>query len=480
MRDHGEREGVVGGGASMIAENPGVPRRRSLRQLALSGQDRSFMLLDVLALILAERMTRFAWDGLDGLPLFRPESVWLPLLNFLLFYCHDLYAYSRYVRVFLSSWGIFRALAISFVLREASNGIFLDAREGVWLPLSLYAVTFAAVLLGRLFARKFILNGRLKCKVVILGSEAAGSGLSSALSEENRRNLEVVAEIPKSEAPGRDAGRIREILESVPDVQFVVREGAPLERREAARLLKACMEHRIACVETGDFIAAMEGRLPLASVSGSVKFSALRSRRQALSRGQWMRKRGLDLAVSAAALALFAPFGLLMALIIKLTSEGPVFYSQLRVTRYGRLFTVYKFRTMRADAEKPEQARWAEANDARIHQFGRFLRRYHLDEIPQFWNVIKGDMSIVGPRPERPEFVNELQARYPEFLYRELVPAGITGWAQIQQGYVNSMEGSKTKLEYDLYYILNYSFSLDIQVMFFTALAFLRSRGGGV
>ena len=438
------------------------------------------MLLDVLALILAERMTRFAWGGLDGLLLFRPESVWLPLLNFLLFYCHDLYAYSRYVRVFLSSWGIFRALAISFVLREAINGIFLDAREGVWLPLSLYAVAFAVVLLGRLLAKKFILNGRLKCKVVILGSEAAGSGLSSALSEENRRNLEVVAEIPKSEAPGRAAGRIREILESVPGVQFVVRVGAPLERREAARLLKACMEHRIACVETGDFIGAMEGRLPLAFVSGTGKFSALRSRRQVLSRGQWMRKRGLDLAFSAAALALFAPFGLLIVLIIKLTSEGPVFYSQLRVTRYGRLFTVYKFRTMRADAEKLEQVRWAEANDARIHRFGRFLRRYHLDEFPQFWNVIKGDMSIVGPRPERPEFVNELQARYPEFLYRELVPAGITGWAQIQQGYVNSMEGSKTKLEYDLYYILNYSFSLDIQVMFFTALAFLRSRGDGV
>ena len=199
-----------------------------------------------------------------------------------------------------------------------------------------------------------------------------------------------------------------------------------------------------------------------------------------LSRRQWMLKRGLDLAFSAAALVLFAPFGLLIALLIKRTSEGPVFYSQLRVTRYGRLFTVYKFRTMRADAEKLEQARWADANDARSHRFGCFLRRYHLDEIPQFWNVIKGDMSLVGPRPERPEFLNELQERYPEFLYRELVPAGITGWAQIQQGYVNSMEGSKTKLEYDLYYILNYSFSLDIQVMFLTALAFLRPWRGGV
>lgn len=435
------------------------------------------MLLDVLALILAERMTRFAWGGLDDLLLFRPESVWMPLLNLLLFYCHDLYAYSHYVRVFLSSWGIFKVLAISFVLREAINGIFLDAREGVWLPLSLYAVTFAVVLLGRLLVKKFILNGRLKCKVVILGSEAAGSGLSSALSEENRRNLEVVAEIPGNEA----AGRIREILESVPDVQVVVREGAPLERREAARILGACMEYRVACVETGDFIAAMEGRIPLDFASKTGGFSSLlESRRQIFSRTQWACKRGLDLAFSAAALALFAPFGLLIALLIKLTSEGPVFYFQLRVTRYGRLFTVYKFRTMRADAEKSEQARWSEANDARIYRFGRFLRLYHLDEIPQFWNVIKGDMSLVGPRPERPEFLNELRKHYPEFLYREFVPAGITGWAQIQQGYVNSMEGSKTKLEYDLYYILNYSFSLDIQVIFLTALGFLRLRGGGV
>ncbi len=481
MRDHGEREGVVGGGgAPMIAENPGVPRRRSLRQLALSGQDRSFMLLDVLALILAERMTRFAWGGLDGLLLFRPESVWLPLLNFLLFYCHDLYAYSRYVRVFLSSWGIFRALAISFVLREAINGIFLDAREGVWLRLSLYAVTFAVVLLGRLLVKKFILNGRLKCQVVILGSEAAGSGLSSALSEENRRNLEVVAEIPQSEAPGRAAGRIREILESVPGVQFVVREGASLERREAARLLKACMEHRVACVETGDFISAMEGRLPLASVSGSGKFSALKSRRRMLSRRQWMLKRGLDLAFSAAVLALFAPFGLLIALLIKLTSEGPVFYSQLRVTRYGRLFTVYKFRTMGVNSEPPPGTMSTKAGDPRIYPFGRMLRRYHLDEFPQFWNVIKGDMSLVGPRAEYVESLKTAKDHYPEFEYRELVPSGITGWAQIHQGHVDQIEDYRVKLEYDLYYILNYSFSLDIQVIFLTALAFLRPRGDGV
>lgn len=438
------------------------------------------MLLDVLAFIIAERLTRFLWGGLDGIPHFFPEVVWLPLLNFLLFYSHDLYAYGCYVRIFLSSWRIFKILSISFVLREAINGMFFDARDGAWLSLALYAATFSVVLLGRLFAKRFVLNGRLKCKVVIVGSEAAKNRLFSSLSEENSRNMEVVAEIPGGEDGDRAAGRLREALESAPDVQFVVCERARLERREAAALVAVCAERQVSCVETAGFIAAMEGRFPLGSVSEVEKIFTLNSRGAIFSRRQWTCKRGLDLAFSAAALLLFAPFGLLIALMIKLASEGPVFYSQPRVTRYGRLFTVYKFRTMRADAEKQGRAMWAEANDQRVYPLGHFLRRFHLDEVPQFWNVIKGDMSIVGPRPERPEFLEGLREHYPEFQYRELVPAGITGWAQIQQGYVNRMGDSKRKLEYDLYYIQCYSFSLDVQVMFLTALAFLRLRGRGV
>ena len=220
----------------------------------------------------------------------------------------------------------------------------------------------------------------------------------------------------------------------------------------------------------------MEGRVPLESVSE--KLPALKSGR-VLSRRQFLCKRTLDLGFGITVLVLFVPFGLLIAILIKLVSEGPVFYSQARVTQGGRLFTLYKFRTMRVNADQPEGTMSTKENDPRIYPFGRFLRRYHLDEFPQLWNVIKGDMSIVGPRAEYIKTLEIAKKRYPEFEYRELVPAGITGWAQIRQGHVDQIEDYRIKLEHDLYYILNYSFWMDLQVIFLTMLAFLHLRGHG-
>lgn len=222
----------------------------------------------------------------------------------------------------------------------------------------------------------------------------------------------------------------------------------------------------------------MEGRVPLESISGSGKLPILKSGR-VLSHRQYLCKRVFDLGFSISALILFAPFGFLIAILVKLVSEGPIFYSQARVTQGGRLFTLYKFRTMRVNAAQPEGTMSTKENDPRIYPFGRFLRRYHLDEFPQLWNVIKGDMSIVGPRAEYIKALEIAKKRYPEFEYRELVPAGITGWAQIRQGHVDQIEDYRIKLEHDLYYILNYSFWMDLQVIFLTMLAFLRLRGHG-
>ena len=219
----------------------------------------------------------------------------------------------------------------------------------------------------------------------------------------------------------------------------------------------------------------MDGRIPLESISGSGEFSALKSGR-VLSRRQYLCKRALDLGFSIVVLGLFAPFGLLIAILIKFVSEGPIFYSQVRVTLGGRLFTLYKFRTMRGDVDQPQGTMSTKENDPRIYPFGRFLRRYHLDEFPQLWNVIKGDMSIVGPRAEYIKTLEIAKKHYPEFEYRELVPAGITGWAQIRQGHVDQIEDYRVKLEHDLYYILHYSFWLDLQVVFLTMLTLLRIR----
>jgi lipopolysaccharide/colanic/teichoic acid biosynthesis glycosyltransferase len=166
-----------------------------------------------------------------------------------------------------------------------------------------------------------------------------------------------------------------------------------------------------------------------------------------------------------------------MALAVKLTSPGPVLYRQKRVGRYGVLFDCYKFRTMRADAEAEAGPIWAGDDDPRITPVGRFLRRARLDEIPQLWNVLRGDMGFVGPRPERPEFVEWLSREVPYYHLRHIVRPGLTGWAQVRYQYGASLEESKEKLRYDLYYIKNISLSLDLLIVLHTIKIVLLGRG---
>jgi len=163
-------------------------------------------------------------------------------------------------------------------------------------------------------------------------------------------------------------------------------------------------------------------------------------------------------------LFLSLPMILLTALLIKLDSPGPVFYKQQRVGKGGTVFTVFKFRSMRSDAEQ-KGARWAQKRDPRVTRVGKWIRLFRVDEIPQIWNVLNGDMSLVGPRPERPEFVKELDLLVPYYSVRHAVTPGITGWAQINYPYGATIEESFRKLEYDLYYVKNMSILLDLQIL---------------
>lgn len=175
-------------------------------------------------------------------------------------------------------------------------------------------------------------------------------------------------------------------------------------------------------------------------------------------------KRITDIIVSSILLAFTLPFLPLFALLIKLDSKGSVFYTQTRVGRFNKPFTIYKLRSMIADAEK-SGAQWALTHDDRITKLGAFLRRSRIDELPQLWNVLKGDMSMVGPRPERPEFEKMLIKDLPLYERRHLISPGITGWAQIRYKYSASIEDSRTKLEHDLYYIKHMSFVFDLKVI---------------
>ena len=180
---------------------------------------------------------------------------------------------------------------------------------------------------------------------------------------------------------------------------------------------------------------------------------------------------------AAILLVLAAPIMLLVAIAVRLTSPGPVLFRQTRVGKADRNFTVYKFRSMRADAEKGTGAVWATRNDPRITPLGKFLRKSRLDELPQLYNVLIGEMAIAGPRPERPEFVKTLAEKIPYYQQRHCVKPGITGWAQINYKYGDTFEDTVNKLEYDLYYIKNVSISLDAYIFFHTIKTMLLSRG---
>jgi sugar transferase (PEP-CTERM system associated) len=188
-------------------------------------------------------------------------------------------------------------------------------------------------------------------------------------------------------------------------------------------------------------------------------------------------KRGLDVAISLVGLVIAAPLLVIVGVLVKLTSPGPVFYSQERVGLHGRTFRVHKFRSMLVDAEADTGPVWATRNDNRVTPIGTMLRRTRIDEVPQLWNILRGDMSMVGPRPERPEFVGELTRQIPFYGQRHVVKPGLTGWAQIRYTYGASVEDALQKLQYDLYYIKNMSIALDLFVMAATVKTVVLRRG---
>ena len=187
-------------------------------------------------------------------------------------------------------------------------------------------------------------------------------------------------------------------------------------------------------------------------------------------------KRVVDIVLSSIGLVLAAPVMALTALAIRLDSEGPAFYTQERVGESGRVFTLYKFRSMRADAERGTPV-WARDDDDRVTRVGRVIRLTRVDELPQLWNVLRGDMSFVGPRPERPYFVEQLAAAIPYYRQRHAVKPGVTGWAQVKYRYGSSIDDAREKLRYDLYYIKHLSVFFDLTIVFDTVKVILFRRG---
>jgi sugar transferase (PEP-CTERM system associated) len=249
------------------------------------------------------------------------------------------------------------------------------------------------------------------------------------------------------------------------------------EQRGGVLPLRELIDCRVSGVPVTDLAGMYErvrGEVPIESLKASWLIYG-----QGFAQGglRAFVKRSFDLVVSAALLVLTLPLTLATALAIRFESPGAVIYRQERVGRGGRRFTCLKFRSMRADAESDGVARWAVSSDPRVTRIGRLIRKTRIDELPQLINVLRGEMSFVGPRPERPGFVNELKKTIPYYDLRHSVKPGITGWAQVRYSYGASVEDARKKLQFDLYYVKNHSLFLDLLILVETVRVVLFREG---
>jgi exopolysaccharide biosynthesis polyprenyl glycosylphosphotransferase len=245
---------------------------------------------------------------------------------------------------------------------------------------------------------------------------------------------------------------------------------------ELLHTLSICHERGVQITPMFAIYQDLTGRVPVSHL-GQDWYVALPANVKETTRPYLLVKRLTDIVLALVGLALCSPILPLLALAIKLDSPGPVFFKQVRVGLGGKLFKIIKFRSMRSDAEEGTGAVWARRGDSRITRVGWLLRRSRLDEIPQLWNVLVGDMSVVGPRPERPEFDEQLEGEIPFYRARRAVRPGLTGWAQVRHGYGNTMLDALRKVEYDLYYIKNKSLYLDMLILLRTVATVLKLRG---
>ena len=314
-------------------------------------------------------------------------------------------------------------------------------------------------------------------RVYVLGRGARADNLIEMLGKRRDAGMEVIARESLAVSPQGDGGSYAAELDALSALHTRVdRVIVAIEERRGFMPLHELLEMRYKGLLIDDasaLVERLEGKLPL---DGLIPSSLIFTDGFKIGAGKLLTRRLVSMGVSLAGLLLCLPFIPFIMLAVRLSSPGPIFFRQTRVGRHGQTFSLIKFRTMRDDAEA-DGAIWASANDSRVTPLGRFLRKSRLDEIPQLWNVLKGDMGFVGPRPERPEFVGWLSKEIPFYELRHMIRPGITGWAQVRYHYGASLEEAKRKLEYDLYYVKHLSLGLDLLIMFETIKIIMLGRG---
>jgi Undecaprenyl-phosphate glucose phosphotransferase len=369
-----------------------------------------------------------------------------------------------------------------YVSDEAKASGAYEVSQLVWALFLILNVIFTYAsreAVRELFERRWRAGIGLK-RILIAGTGDLGRQVAERMLQHRELGYQVVGFVDDSAGGDHLGYRGLPLLGTLADVVDVARRervdhlyvALPLE--EHARLLdlmELCSREFIDVRVVPDLLQFIALRASLEDLDGLPVINPNDTQLQGVH--AWV-KRGLDVAVSGVALAALAIPMAIMAALVRLTSAGPVFYTQERMGLDGRAFTVYKFRSMYQDAEETSGPIWARDDDPRTTPVGRWLRRLDLDELPQLWNVLKGEMSLVGPRPERPFFVEQFKHRIPQYMLRHKVKAGITGWAQ-----VNGWRGNTSlekRIEYDLYYIENWSMTLDIKIIWLTLVRGLFQR----
>jgi sugar transferase (PEP-CTERM system associated) len=374
-------------------------------------------------------------------------------------------------------------VAVSLGVMLLALIFFLIPYITFWRSNLLYAMLFA---LAGLFGARLLLGRSLgseafKRRVLVLGAGPRAARLQ-LLARADGAGFAIAGYVGMNDGAIAVPGAVnREDIANLTD--HVVRLGVSevvlaLEERRNALPLADLLRIKTTGVhvnEISSFLERETGRVDLDSLNPSwLIFSDGFSAGRRISAAS---KRLFDIVVSAIILIVFAPLILATALLVKLESRGPAFFRQRRVGLYGQPFEILKLRSMREDAEVGGKAVWAQKDDPRVTRLGRVIRKLRIDELPQAWTVLKGEMSFVGPRPERPQFVTDLEARLPYYAERHVVKPGITGWAQINYPYGASIEDARQKLEYDLYYAKNYTPFLDLIILLQTVRVVLWPEG---
>ena len=397
--------------------------------------------------------------------------------------------FGLYQRDFMDSLrGVLLRLAASFLLGFAVMSLAFYVVPDLFFGRGAFGfslmIAFFAIVLVRVAFYKWADWGLMKQRILVLGTGTRADNIEALVSGQGiNRNMNIVGYLPVKGGQnhvtpkrilGDEDSSLYSVVKkySVNEIVLAVRErrGGVLPMQE----LLECKLRGVRITELSTFFERERGQVRLDSLNASWLI---------LGEGfnnNGMRdtvKRGFDLIASGILLAVTSPIIAITATLIKLDSPGPLLYRQERVGEGGLNFDVCKFRSMRVDAEKAGKPVWATNNDDRTTRVGKVIRKLRIDELPQIFNVFRGDMSFVGPRPERPFFVKQLAQEIPYYEARHSIKPGITGWAQVRYPYGASVEDAKEKLQYDLYYVKNHSLFLDIMVLIDTVQVVLWGKG---